>query len=152
MRCRWHILGAALIGVVLQGCSGSGERAEGAWGKAIDGVQAMLYSPRAVWKTGERVEVGVKLRNKTGEIANFRSSADLILNISRGDESIADDVDYVTLAPEGIKLLPGQLVALPLRSYPTSAADAKILKGPGVYRFAGRLGKLELPPLDVRVE
>jgi hypothetical protein len=141
-----------LFGMGFCGCSGSGEKAEGGWGNAESGVQAMLYSPRATWKVGERVEVRVKLRNQKGEIESFPSSANLSLRISRGDERVGDDIDYVTLAPEAIKLSPGQVVDLLLRQYATDPTSAKVCTRPGVYRFAGRLGKLELPPLEIRVE
>jgi len=152
VRHHWHIPVALLMGLALQGCSESVGPAEGSWGRAEDGIQAMLHSPRAVWKVGEAIELRVRLRNQKGEIRNFPSGADLLLKVSRGDEPLADDVDYVTLADEGIKLSPGHVVDFPLRHYATAGDDATVCKGPGLYRFAGKLGDQELPPLEVRVE
>lgn len=152
MRSALCVLVAALAGGAVVGCSSSSQEVEGGWGPVRDGVQAMLYSPRGVWKVGEQVQVRLRLRNVKGEIKNFPSSADLTLRITRSDDPVADDVDYVTLAPEGIRLSPGQVLNCPLRTYPTDPASAKVCKGRGLYRFRGKLGELELPPLEVRVE
>ena len=146
------LLAMVFGGLVLQGCSESVPAAEGAWGPAQNGVRAMLFSPRSVWTLGQEVEVRVRLRNAKGEFVDFQSSADLELTITRGDERVGEDRDYVTLAEKGIRLSPGEIIEFPLRSYPTGDPGGKLSKGSGGYRFAGRLAGLELPPLDIRVE
>lgn len=140
---------AMLVGA---GCSSSKtQRVEGAWGKEGDGFQAMLVSPASLVSGGEKIALHVRVRNLMGEIADFASGHDLTLKVSHGDKDIGDDVDYVTLAPQAIKLAPGQEMDFPLRQYATGV-DAKLCKGRGLYRFRGKLGKLELPPIEVRVE
>lgn len=144
---------ACLAALVLLGCSsGSSERVEGARGKEEDGFQAMLCSPRAVVAVGEAVELHVRVRNATGEVRDLASAQDLMLKISRGDKDTGDDVDYVTLAPAAIRLSPGQERDFLLRQYATAGAEAKFCSGKGPYRFRGKLGRLELPPIEVRVE
>ena len=152
MTARRGTAAAVLAGLVLCGCSGTDEKAEGAWGLARDGIQAMLYSPRATVKAGEPIEIHVRLRNVKGEINTFRLSADLTLTISRGDEAVGDDVDYVTLAPAAIELPPGHTHSALLRTYSTERGKAEFCKEPGLYRFAGKLNELELPALEIHVQ
>lgn len=143
----------ALVALLVFGCSsGSGERAEGAWGKAEDGLRAMLFAPRATVTLGEPLVLRVRVQNLAGEIASLASAHDLTLKVTRGDKDVGDDVDYVTLASEAVKLSPGEQRDFALRQYATGAAGATFCKERGVYRFRGRLGKLELPPVEVRVE
>ncbi|HRR82181.1 MAG TPA: hypothetical protein P5532_05655 [Planctomycetota bacterium] len=144
----------ALSGVLaLVGCSsGTQERAEGAWGAVADGFRASLRSPRAVVALGEPIELRVRVRNAVGEIRDFASAHDVALRVSRGDASVGDDLDYVTLAPEAMKLPPGEEREFPLRKYPTSGDAAKLCGARGLYRFQGTLGKMELPPIEIRVE
>jgi len=135
------------------GCSSeSAGRAEGAWGKAEGGFQAMLYAPRGRVRLGETVELRVRVRNATGEVGDLASGHDLRLKVWRGDKSAGDDVDYVGLATEGIQLAPGEERDFPLRQYATDGAGAALCKGQGLYRFRGTLGKMELPPIEVSVE
>ncbi len=141
------------VGLLVLGCSsGSSGWVEGAWGKEEEGFQAMLCSPRAAVALGEAVELHVRVRNGTGEVRDLASSHDLMLRISRGDKGAGDDVDYVTLAPEAIRLSPGQERTFLLRRYATAGREATFCKGKGSYRFRGKLGKLDLPPIEVRVE
>ena len=152
--CREAAVAAVLtIALMLPGCSSdSSPRAEGAWGKEEDGFRAALWSPRATVTAGEPIELRVKVRNSTGEIRDLASAHDLMVKVSRGDKDAGDDVDYVTLAPAAMKLSPGQERDFPLRQYATDGEGAKLCKGPGVYRFRGKLGQLELPPVEVKVE
>jgi hypothetical protein len=148
--CPLSSLLAALLGL---GCSSdSGGAASGAWGKADDGYQAMLFAPRGLVKVGEAIELRVRVRNQVGEIRYFASAHDLLLKVARGENDLGADVDYVALAKEGIKMSPGQELDFPLRRYATAGPEAKLCQGEGLYRFRGRLGKLELPPVVVRVE
>jgi hypothetical protein len=148
-----RMLKVLLPALALLGCSsGSVERAEGAWGKVEGSLQAALDSPRAVVRLGEAIELRVRVRNATGELCHLASSHDLVLRVSRGDKAAGDDRDYVALAPEAMELPPGQERAFPLRQYATDGAGATLCKGPGIYKFQGKLGNLELPPVQVRVE
>ena len=149
MTARWGVVAAA---VALCGCSSAEKGAEGPWGLARDGFQVMLYSPRATVKMGEPIKILVRLRNAKGEINTFPSSADLALRISRGDETLGDDIDYVTLAPAAIELPPGHSMSALLKTYSTEEGKAKFCKGPGLYRFAGTLNKLELPAVEIHVQ
>ncbi|HUT35878.1 MAG TPA: hypothetical protein VNE39_20490 [Planctomycetota bacterium] len=143
----------ALAALAAWGCSSSADGpAEGAWGPVTDGFRAMLYAPRAAVSLGEPVELRVRVRNTTGEIRDFASAHDLRLRISRGDKGAGDDMDYVTLAPEAIKLSPGREQDFALRTYPTAGEAAKFCGARGLYRFQGTLGKLELPAIELRVE
>ena len=152
MTARWGIAAAVVAGLALCGCSGTDEKAEGAWGRAREGIQAMLYSPRATVKAGEPIEIHVRLRNAKGEINSYRSSADVALTISRGDEAVGDDVDYVTLAPAAIELPPGHTHAALLKTYSTEKGKAKFCGEPGFYRFVGKLNELDLPALEIHVQ
>ncbi len=153
MRGELRAVVGTFIALVVFGCSsGTGERAEGAWGAAQDGLRAMLFAPRASVNLGEPIVLRVRVRNQAGEIASLASAHDLALNISRGDKHVGDDLDYVTLAAEAVKLAPGGEQDFALRQYATGDAGAALCKERGVYRFHGRLGKLELPPVEVRVE
>lgn len=135
------------------GCSSSTpERVEGAWGAAADGFRASLRSPRAVVTLGEPIELRVRVRNAVGEIRDLASAHDVALHVSRGDRGVGDDLDYVTLAPEAIKLPPGEEREFLLRKYATSGDAAKLCGARGLYRFQGTLGKMDLPPIEVRVE
>lgn len=147
----WRVIvPLGLLAIV--GCSGSGEKAEGAWGKGEDGLRAMLLAPRAAVSLGEPIVLQVRVRNQTGEVAPLASAHSLTLRVTRGDKTVGDDLDYVNLAPEAVKLAPGEERSFPLREYATDGPEAKLCKGPGLYRFQGQLGKLELPPVEVRVE
>ena len=137
---------------LLDGCADSPQKAEGPWGAPNDGFQAMLLSPRATVTLGEPIELQVRIRNLVGEHRSFPSAGDLTLKVMRGDADVADDMDYVNLAPEAIPLAPGQERVFPLKKYPTGDAAAPIGKQRGLYRFSGRLGKLALPPIEIRVE
>ncbi len=153
MSCESRVAVALLAALAAVGCSsGSAERAEGAWGRAEGGFQAMLHSPRATVRLGEAVELRVKVRNATGEVSDLASGHDLTLRVSRGDKSVGDDVDYVGLAAKGIQLAPGEERDFPLRQYATDGVGAALCKGRGLYRFRGTLGRMELPPVEVRVE
>jgi len=148
----WRAIGVLVAALAVLGCSSTGQDAEGAWGKAEDGFRAMLHSPRALLKEGEQIEIRIRIRNTEGEIRDFPSSGDLVLKLSRSDKDLGDDVDYVTLAPEAIKLAPGEERDFLLRRYPTAGPQATLCRGPGAYRFRGTFRKLDLPPLEVRVQ
>jgi len=144
----------AIVGVLAAfGCSSdSVERAEGKWGEAAEGFRASLRSPRRIVPLGEPVELFVRVRNTMGEFRDLASGHDLELSVTRGDRHVADDLDYVTLAPAAIRLGPGEEREFPLRQYPTAGEAATLCGAHGLYRFEGRLGKMELPPIEIRVE
>ena len=64
----------------------------------------------------------------------------------------SDVIHYFNRSLKGIKLSPGQERNFLLRRYATEGAEAKLCNGRGVHRFRGTLGKLELPPIEIRVE
>lgn len=118
---------------------------EHTWSKPINGIQAMLYSPKPEYSAGEKIELRVRLRNTTQQKLTVDPKLFKTVYIRRNGKPEEEYNCGDTLPNNEINLAPGEA-----RDFFIFYFGAK--DGAGIYDFSGVIGDLQLPQIQILVK
>jgi hypothetical protein len=120
-----------------------GGEAKSPWGPARDGVQARLYCPRALWRADEEIVLRARVRTVVDGSRTLPGPVEATLDVLHEGRPHGAPMAPIVVSPGTLEVPDGEVVELSLTSLRPTAT--------GVWTFSGRLGDLDLLPVEVRV-